>query len=142
MNNTIKKFGYPESLIHDYKHWLILLRPKQVTLGSLVLAYKGTESRAGDVPAEAYAELSNIKQDIESVLHQLFGMEKINYLMLMMVDKEVHYHVIPRYSHPVSFSDIRFEDAGWPALPRLDCCTPLSAKQHLALTELLQKNWP
>ena len=37
MNPTIVKFGYPASLVHELEHWVILLRPAQVTLGSLVL---------------------------------------------------------------------------------------------------------
>ncbi len=33
MNQTILKFGYPQGLIQEYEHWVILLRPQQVTLG-------------------------------------------------------------------------------------------------------------
>ena len=40
MISTIEKFGYPASLIGELQHWMILLRPAQVTLGSLVLAAK------------------------------------------------------------------------------------------------------
>ncbi|MEO8453961.1 MAG: HIT family protein, partial [Sphingomicrobium sp.] len=49
MNPTIKKFGYPATLVREFDHWLILLRPAQVTLGSLVLAAKSE--------ATAYSEL-------------------------------------------------------------------------------------
>ena len=49
MNQTIEKFGYPATLLRELGHWLILLRPAQVTLGSLVLAAKGH--------ATAYSEL-------------------------------------------------------------------------------------
>ena len=40
MNPTIEKFGYPATLVEDFEHWLVLLRPAQPTLGSLVLAAK------------------------------------------------------------------------------------------------------
>ena len=40
INDTIKKFGYPATLVKDYDHWVVLLRPAQVTLGSLVVAAK------------------------------------------------------------------------------------------------------
>jgi hypothetical protein len=40
MNPTIEKFGWPGSLVHEFEHWLVLVRPAQVTLGSLVLAAK------------------------------------------------------------------------------------------------------
>ena len=35
---------------------------------------------------------------IERALTAFCGYERINYLMLMMVDPHVHFHVIPRYS--------------------------------------------
>jgi len=40
MNETILKFGYPETLIKEYDYWVVLLRSNQVTIGSLILAYK------------------------------------------------------------------------------------------------------
>ena len=40
--------------------------------------------------------------------------------MLMMVDPNVHFHVIPRYAEPRSWNEIAFADAGWPGPPRLD----------------------
>ncbi|HWJ37643.1 MAG TPA: HIT family protein, partial [Sphingomicrobium sp.] len=40
MNPTIEKFGFPVSLLKELRHWLVLVRPAQVTLGSLVLAAK------------------------------------------------------------------------------------------------------
>ena len=38
----------------------------------------------------------------------------------MMVDNHVHYHVIPRYSHPVNFAGKLYEDKFWPKPPVLD----------------------
>ncbi len=38
MNKTIVRFGYPATLVAEYEHWVVLLRPEQPTLGSLVLA--------------------------------------------------------------------------------------------------------
>jgi diadenosine tetraphosphate (Ap4A) HIT family hydrolase len=49
--------------------------------------------------------------------------------MLMMVDPEVHFHVIPRYSMPRSWKGIEFADAGWPGPPRLDVAVKLDAGQ-------------
>ena len=46
MNDTILRFGYPATLIADYRHWMVLLRPDQPTLGSLILAATG-EAKAG-----------------------------------------------------------------------------------------------
>ena len=36
-HDTLLKFNYPQTLLREYQHWAVLLRPKQVTVGSLVL---------------------------------------------------------------------------------------------------------
>ena len=41
INDTIRKFGYSDTLLGNYRHWVVLLRSAQVTLGMLVLAFKG-----------------------------------------------------------------------------------------------------
>ena len=46
--------------------------------------------------------------------------------MLMMVDPNVHFHVIPRYSEPRSWNGIEFPDAGWPGPPQLGGAIQLS----------------
>lgn len=43
----------------------------------------------------------------------------MNYLMLMMVDKQVNCHVIPRYQRTINFSGLDWEDLGWPGVPSL-----------------------
>ena len=35
MNQTMKTFGFPASLIREYRNWVVLLRPKQPTLGGM-----------------------------------------------------------------------------------------------------------
>ncbi len=45
-NATIAAFSYPETLIADYEHWVVLLRLQQVTLASLP-RYGETRSFAG-----------------------------------------------------------------------------------------------
>ena len=57
MNETIRRFGYPATLIADYAHWVVMLRPAQPTLGSLVLAAKGEATAFSELEARAVAEL-------------------------------------------------------------------------------------
>ena len=42
-------WGYPETLVAEFDHWLVLFRPAQPTLGSLVLAAKGDATAFGDL---------------------------------------------------------------------------------------------
>lgn len=118
-NQTMVKFGYPDTLVRDYEHWVVLLRPSQVTLGSLVLAAKSEATAFGELPMGAHAELAAITKDVETLLAKEIGYDRINYLMLMMVDPHVHFHIFPRYEGSRSIGDVVIEDRGWPGPPDL-----------------------
>src|SRR3954451_17542787 len=85
MNPTIVKFGWPATLVREFQHWLVLLRPAQVTLGALVLAAKSEATAYGDLPREAFVEQAEVVAAIERGLAAFTAYERINYLMLMMV---------------------------------------------------------
>ena len=138
MNETIGKFGHPATLIAEYEHWVVLLRPAQPTLGALVLAAKSDATAFGDLPAEAHAELKIATAAIEAALTQAVGYAKINYLMLMMVDPNVHFHVLPRYDGERSGAGLTVADAGWPAQPDLGQAAKLDDAQIAALTGWLK----
>lgn len=128
MNATIEKFGYPATLIAQFDHWVVLLRPAQPTLGSLILAAKSDATAFGDLPAEAHAELKTVTATIEAALTQAVDYAKINYLMLMMVDPHVHFHVIPRYEGERSAAGVTAPDAGWPGQPDLRAAVKLDGE--------------
>ena len=137
MNPTIQKFGYPATLLGELDHWLILLRPAQVTLGSLVLAAKSHAIAYSALPVEAFSEQRKAVSLIEKALGDFCNYERINYLMLMMVDPNVHFHVIPRYSEPRQWNELNFLDAGWPGPPDLASAIELTPGQLTVLAEQL-----
>jgi diadenosine tetraphosphate (Ap4A) HIT family hydrolase len=141
MNPTILKFGYPGTLVREFDHWVVLVRPSQVTLGSLVLAAKSDATAYGALPGEAFAEQREAITLIERALAAFSGYERINYLMLMMVDPNVHFPVIPRYSEPRLWQDVEFADAGWPGLPQLGSAIPLTDAQIRAMALELGANF-
>lgn len=118
-NATMRKFGYPHSLVVETPHWAVLVRPQQVTLGSLVLACREPVTSFGQVSAAAFAGLRDTVARVEAVLSGFVSYEKINHLMLMMVDLDVHFHVIPRYQGTRHFDGVEFPDVGWPGPPAL-----------------------
>lgn len=142
MNQTITRFGYPETLIADYAHWVVLLRPAQPTLGSLVLAAKGDALAFAELPAAAFAEMAGVVSDVETALRARVRYDKINYLMLMMVDPNVHFHVIPRYDGVREANGLTVADKGWPKAPALNEAVDLSADQIAALSSWLKRDWP
>lgn len=116
---TLSKFGFNENLILSYHHWHLLLRFQQTTLGSLILICKGSYSAFSELPQAASHEMHEIIPQIESVLKEEFNYSKINYLMLMMVDPEVHFHIIPRYESGAELAGKVYSDASWPGPPNL-----------------------
>ena len=102
-------------VLKEYEHWVVLFRDKQVTIGSVIIMSKQLNKESlGDVTVEGWAEFGKVCADVERWLKTAFGAEKFNYLALMMVDAEVHFHVIPRYSKPVRFEGQDFIDPDWP----------------------------
>jgi len=142
VNATIEKFGHPATLIREYRHWVVLLRPSQPTLGSLVLAAKSDATAFGSLPKEAHAELAIATADMEAALSRAVDYQKINYLMLMMVDPHVHFHVIPRYQGERDHGGISVTDAGWPAPPALGQAVALGPEQTELLVDWLKQLWP
>jgi len=76
------------------------------------------------VTAAEMAQLAELVARLEQAVHSAFDYQAINYLMLMMVDHQVHFHVIPRYDSRRLFAGLQWLDEGWPTLP------PMTALQH------------
>jgi diadenosine tetraphosphate (Ap4A) HIT family hydrolase len=137
MNETARKFGHPESVLIELEFWSVLLRPVQVTLGSLVLVCNEPVSHFGELSQQAGSELVSATASIESALGRAFAFDKINYLMLMMVDPDVHFHVLPRYEGERVFAGKTYLDEAWPGPPNITANLGLRESDHVALLEHL-----
>ena len=138
MNPTILIFGWPGTLLREWEHWVLLARPTQPTLGSVVLAAKSDVTAFSALPSAAHAELATASAVIEHALRSAVAYEKINYLMLMMADNEVHFHIIPRYDGAREWNDRPFVDAGWPKVPDLGHALTLEGDELSALVGWLK----
>lgn len=139
-NATYETFGGDRTLVCDYAHWSVQVRPKQVTLGALVILAHSDAVAFSDLPVEAFAELATVVKDVEAVCASTFANTKVNYLMLMMVDPHVHFHVLPRYDAPVMFEGTPYSDPGWPGQPNLAVSEGLPAAARVA--NRLRSAWP
>ena len=123
MTNSLTEFDaafrVQELLIHETDHWRWSLRPQQPTLAAGVLSLKEYQTRLSDMPEGAGADYQRMVGIIENTLKEAFGYDKINHLMLMMVDSHVHYHILPRYGREVAFGGKNWTDPGWPLAPDL-----------------------
>lgn len=140
-NRTMEKFGFPRSLVAEIGAWSVLVRPKQPTLGSLVLVCGEDAQAFSALSPQAFADLGRAVAGVEAVLKPFAAYERINYLMLMMVDPDVHFHVIPRYDGARRFGDLEIADSGWPGPPDLGGGAELDEAGIDALAAELKSRW-
>jgi diadenosine tetraphosphate (Ap4A) HIT family hydrolase len=141
-NKTAIKFGYPDNLIAEYEHWLVLLRPAQATLGALVCVAKDKADAFSDLSPASFQELASVTADVEHALAQFTQYERINWLMLMMVDRDVHFHVLPRYSTSRSFAGLDFPDPAWPGPPDLAKAIKPEPEMMQTISQAIRALWP
>jgi diadenosine tetraphosphate (Ap4A) HIT family hydrolase len=142
INDTIRKFGYPGTLLAEYGHWVVLLRPKQLTCGSMVLACKEDALALGAVSGDAWAGLARATAELEAASLAAFAHDRINYLALMMFDPHVHFHVLPRYESSREVGGVTFVDSAWPKPPDVTQALELTDEQLAAVGDALRSAWP
>jgi diadenosine tetraphosphate (Ap4A) HIT family hydrolase len=142
MNATMQRFGYPDSIVHEYLHWAVMIRPAQLTLGCTIIAAKADCTSLGALSADAGAELPRVIGDFEAAIRRIAPVSKFNYLALMMVDPNPHFHAVPRYAEPVAAVDTSFGDETYPQPPDLRRVVSLTPEQLERLRRLLVDCWP
>ena len=141
-NPTAAKFGYPETLVADYQHWLVLARPQQPTLGAVVLVCRDPARSFSQISVPAFTELAQVTRDLEAALKTAFQPDKLNYVMLMMVDPDVHFHVLPRYEQARQFAGVDFRDGYWPKPVDLTQPALNEPATVAAIRDSLRHDWP
>ena len=95
----------------------------------------------GQVSTDGFAQFAHATRRVEAMLGAAFAYDKINYLMLMMVDPDVHFHVLPRYAAPRPFAGHTYGDSAWPGAPDLGLDLALDAETQSALVHHLRGFW-
>lgn len=113
------KFRVEELTIYRSIHWTWSTRPVHSTLGAGILSLNRFSPSFADLSEAEGADLTLMVRRIESTLALFSAPDKMNYVMLMMVDPHLHFHVLPRYSSHKVFAGFEWVDAGWPALPAM-----------------------
>ena len=117
LNEFRNKFRVEDLRVLENHSWTWSVRPGQPTLGSGILSLNRHATKFSEVSEEEMKELTELVRAIEGTIKAAFDHQIMNYLMLMMVDHHVHYHVIPRYEGARTFAGREWVDNGWPALP-------------------------
>jgi diadenosine tetraphosphate (Ap4A) HIT family hydrolase len=118
--DIFEKFGGARARYHVGDHWVVQVRPQQATLGASVLIARRHALSLGGLSEGELVDFGRAVTELERRLQAAFQYDKINYLLLMMVDPHLHFHVIPRYAKTRSFAGIEWPDPGWPKRPDLE----------------------
>jgi len=111
------KFRVNELKVIRNSSWTWSVRPDQPTLGAGIISLNRYALHLSDVSSKEMADLAVLVSTLERAIKSTFNHNIMNYLMLMMVDHHVHYHVVPRYDGTREFAGLEWVDNGWPALP-------------------------
>ena len=129
-----ERFKLSDLTLRQYRHWTVSLRPAQPTVGAMVLSLQRPCTQLGGILAREGEELAEVFADVEGALGATLAPAKINYLALMMVDVQVHFHVLPRYRDDRRVGSRFFSDPSWPDPPDVAATLPLEQED---LDELL-----
>jgi diadenosine tetraphosphate (Ap4A) HIT family hydrolase len=113
------KFRVDELKVLGNPSWSWSVRPGQPTLGAGILSLNRHAETFSEVTEDEMIDLAGLVSQLEGAVRSAFDHRIMNYLMLMMVDHHVHYHVVPRYEGTREFAGRDWVDNGWPALPVL-----------------------
>src|SRR3989344_6169732 len=105
-----KIFDEKNNVIKEYKYWKLLLRKKQVKLGSCVAILKRDAFPLSKVTKEEMVEYVQVTQEVERALAKAFKPDLVNHLALMFFDKHIHFHIITTYKEPRKFAGMEWVD--------------------------------
>jgi len=113
-NPIWEKFDLKNNLIKEYKYWNLLIRKNQVKLGSCVAILKRDAYPMSEITEEEMAEYALLTKEVENALQESFKPHTIHHLALMFMDKQIHFHIFPRYTKKINFAGIEWEDDNVP----------------------------
>lgn len=133
-----QKFRLNELEILRTDHWTWSLRPVQATVGAGVLSLNRFSASFADLSNDEAADLAAIVPQMEGALQKYAQPDRMNYLMLMMVDAHLHFHVLPRYAQARDLAGQDWVDSMWPGPPSLTDNSELDQVVLLVLRDELR----
>lgn len=112
-----QKFRLDDLTVLESDHWVLSVRPDQLTLGAMVLSVRDGALTFSELTAQVGADLARMLGAAEQAAKSVWGAVRINAIALMMKDPIVHFHVLPRYAAQVDAYGLTWLDEDWPGPP-------------------------
>lgn len=97
-NNTIKKFCL-KNLLFESKYFMVIARPEAPTKFSVVIIDKLKKRTFIDLSVHQLIDYHFCISKFETIMKKKFKCKLFNYYTLMLVDKDFHTHIFPRFSN-------------------------------------------
>lgn len=110
MAHILEKFNEKQNLVKEYNYWKLLVKEEPNKLGRLVAILKREAFPLQNITSEEMAEYSTIVKEVEPALEKAFGAYLVQHMHLAFVDKQIHFHIIPRYKETIEFAGINWTD--------------------------------
>lgn len=134
-----EKFDLARLTFFENSHWIMSVRPEQLTLGSMVVSSREGLLHFQDLGPEHGADLTYSLGLAEKLARKNLGAVRINVICLMMVDPVVHFHIIPRYQEVIERFGTVWEDKDWPGPPVFRKAETSREVQNALVKELLKQ---
>ena len=95
-------------LLNDF--WTLVLNENQATPGRVFFALSRHETDIANLTDAEVLSLWAFVRETKAALTGLFAPDHFNYMFLMNLTPHVHFHIFPRYAHPVEFAGQSFAD--------------------------------
>lgn len=103
-------------IIIETKYWRAILNQYQSYLGRVVVILKEHKQSLSEVSSDEAVDFFYINRILETAIKQAFNAEMFNTTCMTNnafargVEPHVHFHIRPRYSHPIIFDGQTFVD--------------------------------
>jgi diadenosine tetraphosphate (Ap4A) HIT family hydrolase len=132
------KFDLERRLVAETRHWLIVTRPVQVTLGSCVVLLKRRVERIYDLTRSESLDMRRAVRLFELIGSDAFRPVHFNYVFSMQSEPALHFHAIPRYDAPRHLRKSEWIDDCWPRFPEFPVTAPSAEWVLSEVTKVLR----
>lgn len=115
--HSIVQMVLEKDVIFETKHWRVILADEQTYLGRVIVYLKRPAGSLADLTQEEWSDMHFMISVVEEAIRKAFDARLFNWGCLMNhgfrikpYTPMVHWHMRPRYDHPVEFAGYRFID--------------------------------
>ena len=129
----------PRWRIAQSECWTVVLNTNQSLLGRCFLVLRRPETDVTALTSDEILDLWAMVRRVKSALDQLWSPDHYNYAFLMNLDRQVHFHVIPRYRDGLTFAGLTFADPDFGSHYNLDPARTLDDAGYDAILAALRE---